>query len=88
MATKGVQRPRGAPDDYRDASAVTPNDSVDLPDGPAIALLATVAGVVSVITAGSTTLLVPLAAGIPLRLVVSRVRAAGTTATGIVALYT
>ena len=68
--------------------AVTPNDSADIDaSGPCIALLVGVAGDVSVVcpvTGQNVTL--PLIAGYnPIR--TQRVRATGTTATGIVALF-
>jgi len=89
MATKGVQRLHGPPDDYRDASNVTPDDATDLLDGPCSALIAQVAGNVSVDFVGGTTAVVlGIAAGIPLKVHAIRVRSASTTATGIVALYT
>lgn len=49
-------------------------------------LTCAVAGVASVVTVQGTTLLMPLAAGVPMPIRCTRVRATGTTATGIVAL--
>ena len=77
---------------FIDALAVTPNDGVDLPPptGPARPTQAIVAGVsgnISVITAMGTTLTIPIIAGYWLPLQVTRVRATGTSATGIVAFY-
>ncbi len=70
-----------------DAKAVTPNNSTDLPDGPARGLLVTVAGNVSFITAGGTTHnLTNVPAWTQLPIAASRVRSTGTTAT-VLALY-
>ena len=74
------------PHDFFDAVAVTPSDAVDLAR-PANGFVVAVAGLVNVITKGGTTLNIPAAAGIPMRIAVTRIRAAGTTATGIVALH-
>jgi len=54
MAPRGVQRLNGAPNGYRDGSAVTPNDAAVLPDGPCTALIAQVAGNAAVTPAGGT----------------------------------
>lgn len=79
-----------------DAIAVTPNDGADitLPGGGATAptrgLLIGGAGTLSVVMASGNTvqLTIPATAcGIILYIAVTRVRATGTTATGIVALY-
>ena len=43
MATKGKQR-EGIPPHYTDGSAVVPSDTVVLPDGPCVGLVAQVAG--------------------------------------------
>ncbi len=74
-------------DPYCDASAVTPNDGADLPDGRCRGLVASGAGNISCVTMGGTTLTVAVAAGQVLPLRVVRVRSTSTTATGIVALY-
>jgi hypothetical protein len=86
MATKG--RPReGAPTRYTDGSAVTPDDAVDLADGPCVGLSCAGAGVASVdFVDGSTAIIVGLLVGAN-PYAVTRVRSTGTTATGIVALY-
>jgi hypothetical protein len=76
----------GADAPYTRAVAVTPNDSTNL-TFRTTALLATVAGNVNVYMAGTTTgVVLPIAAGVALRVRVDRVLAASTTATGIVAL--
>lgn len=70
---------------YTRAVAVTPSDTVDLPFR-STALLATAAGTVIVRMQNTTTsVTIPIAAGIPLRVRVDRVLTGGT-ATGIVAL--
>lgn len=69
------------------AYSVTPNDSTDLPNGDARALYIGSSGDVEVITSGATTVVfknVPTGFVLPVR--VSRVKAANTTATFIVAL--
>jgi hypothetical protein len=71
---------------FTSAAAVTPADGTDLAH-VAYGLVATVAGVASVVTEDGQTVVVPLAIGVPLLLSVVRVRATGTTATGIVALW-
>jgi len=71
---------------YVNAATVTPDDNTDLASN-ARALIAAVAGVASVVTNGNQTVLLPLAAGIPVAIRVRRVRATGTTATGIIALF-
>lgn len=68
------------------AVAVTPNDGTDLAT-PAAVIGCLVAGDISVVAAGGGTVTL---AGIPgqvLPVLVDRVRATGTTATGIVAFY-
>lgn len=68
--------------------AVTPSDSVDLTTKPCRGLMATGAGAVSVILKGDASAVVlSLAVGVILNVKATRVRATGTTATGIVALY-
>lgn len=68
-------------------TAVTPDDTADLPDGPCRALYVTGAGAVAVVDARGavTTFESGPAQYHPLR--VHAVRAAGTTAQGIIALY-
>ena len=72
------------------STAVTPSDSVDLPQdhrGPSRALTVTGAGNVSVnLNGGGTAVLTGLAAGQTLWISVARVLATGTTATGILSL--
>ena len=71
----------------RNAAAVTPNDSTDLPVF-ARALTATTSGAVVVDMVGSgSSITLQLDAGAILPLCVKRVRSTGTTATGIVALW-
>lgn len=71
----------------RNAAAVTPSDSTDLPVF-ARALTATGAGTVSVDFVGSgSSISLQLEAGAFLPVCVKRVRSTGTTATGIVALW-
>tara|TARA_R110000787_G_scaffold99975_1_gene204778 strand:- start:186 stop:446 length:261 start_codon:yes stop_codon:yes gene_type:complete len=85
MANKFEELEREATAPASDAFAVTPSDSVDLAF-IARSLFIGVAGTVSVITKEGTTVSFTLPAGFILPLEVSRVRATGTTATGIVAL--
>ncbi len=81
----GGQNVRSVPDDY---VPITPSDSSDLADGPtAFGLLATAAGNVSVVTFKGRTVTLPIAANQPLIGRFKRVRATGTTATGLFALY-
>jgi hypothetical protein len=70
----------------RNAAAVTPSDTVDLADVSRY-LVVTVAGNVTVITQAGQTVAIPAAAGMPLPVAASRVKATGTTATGIVAIW-
>ena len=72
---------------YRHAAAVTPSDTVDLID-VSRALFVGGTGNLAVITEGvETVALTGIAAGTELRLCVSRVKATGTTATNITALW-
>ena len=69
-----------------DIVAVTPDDSADLPR-PAIALYVEAAGTVAIDTvAGDATRVVSVAANMLLPVAAVRVRATGTTASGIHAL--
>jgi hypothetical protein len=68
------------------AAEVTPNDGADLPR-PVAAITCTAAGLISVVTSGGDTVTLYCDAGGVLPVVVNRVRATGTDATGIVALY-
>ena len=71
----------------RNAAAVTPNDSTDLPNA-ARGLFVGGAGNLSVIMAGGQTVtLTGVAAGQVYPSYVTRVRSTGTTATNIVALW-
>lgn len=71
-----------------EAAAVTPSDSADLPNGICRALYVGGAGDLVVDTANNTSITFTGAvAGSILPLNVKRVRATGTTATSIVALY-
>lgn len=87
MADPFADRATGLDSPARNAAAVTPNDSTDLTT-TARALWVGGAGDVSVITAGGDTVtLEGAAAGGIIPVCVSRVRATGTTATDIVALW-
>lgn len=71
-----------------DAKAVTPSDTVDLPDGPSRALYIGGSGNVSLITGGGTVITFNgLNSGYVLPLEVVRVRATGTTASNLIAIY-
>ena len=71
-----------------DAALVTPNDTTDLPLKPARSLYIGTGGNVEVITARGTTIIIPnIPSGTILPLKVTRVRAALTTASDIVAIY-
>lgn len=74
---------------YYDAKAVTPSNTDDLPDGPCQALYCAGAGNVNVDLESGTTIVIAMLAGWQnlAQLRVKRVRAALTTATGILALY-
>jgi hypothetical protein len=69
--------------------AVTPNDSTDVPRGRFRALYIGGAGAVSLIdpVSGSAVVFAAVPVGTVLHVEASRVRATGTTATNIVALY-
>ena len=71
------------------AVAVTPSNSVDLPDGPCRSLYIGVGGNVSIdlMNGGDAIVFKGAAAGSILPLRVTRVRVTGTTATDIVAIY-
>lgn len=71
---------------YQDAVAVTPDDTNGLTT-PSNALMATASGnIVAVMLSGSTVTLA-LTAGTVYPLMVKQIKATGTTATGIIALY-
>lgn len=68
--------------------AVTPSDTVDLPDGPCAAIYVGANGNVNVnLASGGTAVLTSLVAGQIVRVNASRILATSTTATGIQALY-
>lgn len=69
------------------AAAVTPSDSVDIPQGRCRALYVGVTGNVSVVMNGATVVFVAVPAGSILPVVASRVNLTGTTAASIVALF-
>lgn len=69
------------------AAAVTPSDSTDL-SFITTQIVASGAGVISCDMQGTgSAVSIPVAAGVPLSIRVRRVRATGTTATGIVAFW-
>jgi len=71
---------------YQDAVAVTPNDTTGLAT-PSSALMVTASGnIVAVMPTGSTVTF-NLTAGTIYPLMVKQIKATGTTATGIIALY-
>lgn len=72
-----------------DIVAVTPNDSTDLPNGTCRALIFTAAGNVVITTAAGNDVTLPISAnwfGVQY-IRASRIKATGTTATGIFACY-
>ena len=88
MATKNPRKKRYPPTSPQDASAVTPDNSNDLPDGPCIAIWVGVAGHLEIVTLDGTTVVLQNAlAGRWHWIAAKRIRAAGTTATNIVAGY-
>lgn len=75
---------------YADAYAVTPNDSVDLPNGVSRAILISGAGTVTLQMASGNQIVLTATAnsvGFVVNLRVKRILATGTTATLINALY-
>lgn len=68
------------------AADVTPNDGADLPRPDAVIVAAADGNIVVTASGGGTVTLYAIA-GVPLPVIVDRVFATGTTATGIVALY-
>jgi hypothetical protein len=64
-------------------AAVTPADATDLPGGDSRLIWVTGAGDVVLVTAGGETVTLAFAAGQQYPYAVSRVKATGTTATGI-----
>lgn len=81
--TKGVDVTR-----QLQGAAVTPSDTVDLPDGPCQAIYVTASGNVNInLAGGGTAVLTSLTGGQIVRVNASRILATSTTATGIFALY-
>lgn len=73
---------------YSNGIVVTPSDTVDLVGGPLTAIRCTVAGVVAVnIKNGSQNVLMPISPNNDTFLPITRVFAAGTTATGLFGFY-
>lgn len=73
-----------------DLKAVTPSDSTDLPGGVSRGMLFTTAGNVSFDTAAGTTITIPVNSswfGAVIYIRAKRIRATGTTSTGIYACY-
>ncbi len=66
---------------------VTPSDTLNLPSGPCSAITVTVAGNVNVQLDSDSTALLTLAVGEIYPIMLSRILATSTTATGIFALY-
>ena len=67
------------------AEAVTPNDSTDLPGGPAKAWQVTVAGTVKLTYVGGAEVTLQAVAGVRYYDHIARIHSTGTTATGITA---
>lgn len=68
------------------AQSITPSDSADLPYVPR-AIYSLTDGQVSIVTSIGVTVTLPMIAGIPLPFRAVRVRATGTTATGLVGVW-
>ena len=66
---------------------IVPNDDADLPDGVTRGLFVGVAGFVEVVDESGTVVRIPSGAAQYHPLAVRRVRALGTTATDLIALY-
>jgi hypothetical protein len=71
---------------WDDAVAVTPHATVAQFNSPAAGFVVGAAGNVNLVTARGTSVIVPAAAGIPIKLAFTWIKIASTTATGIVAL--
>ncbi len=67
------------------AKAITPSDAAAQFKSPAAGFVVTVAGTVNLVTARGEAVVVPAAAGVPIRLAFTWIKAASTSATGIVA---
>ena len=67
--------------------AVTPSDTVDLPDGPCRGIHCNVAGDVKMTDLAGNAVVMTLLAGVPYAYACTRIWSTGTTATGIRALY-
>jgi hypothetical protein len=74
---------------YRSLKAVSPSNTVDLPDGVCSALYCSGAGNISLDTENGETVLIAVTAGWAnlTQILCRRVRALNTTATGIIACY-
>lgn len=72
---------------WDDAATVTPSDAGAQFTKPAAGFIAAVGGNVNLVTARGTAVVVPCAAGVPIRLRFTWIKSASTTATGIVALF-
>lgn len=87
MADEWATQSTGIGGPARNAAVVTPSDAADLPNATR-ALYVAGAGDISMITVGGQTVsLTAVPAGSILPLCVARVRATGTTATGMVAFW-
>jgi hypothetical protein len=83
FATDSFERLFGA----TDGISVTPSDSVDLSIGFCRGILVGVSGALSVVTTSGTTVTFPtVVAGVIHPICATRIRATGTSATGIVAV--
>lgn len=76
---------------YVDVQAVTPADGADLPGGVARGFTVTVAGTITFVPAAqavaATSVQMTVLSGVLYNIRVSRIKATGTAATGILALY-
>jgi len=79
----------GFRDSFRDAKAITPSDTDNLPDGPCRGIYVGGAGAVKVIpgSGGTAVTFAAVPVGTVLDVVAVRVYATGTTATNLLALY-
>ena len=82
------QNTLGAPrHGYTNAAAVTPSDSADLADVTQALYIGSAGALVAVTMAGQTVTFAAVPAGTTIELRVSRVKATGTVASSIVALW-